>query len=72
MNQSVKNPAKLKRIGAIVLVADFLIAAFFFIFGPSVFGLSPMLSLGIAILVIGSGLVSFFYFRAVASRDQRV
>ena len=72
MNQSVRNPAKLKKIGALILIIDFIVATLFFIFGPSLFVLSPMLSLGVAIVLIGSGIVSFFYFRAVASRDQRV
>ena len=60
MNQSVRNPPKLKKIGALILIIDFIVATLFFIFGPSLFGLSPMLSLGVAIVLIGSGIVSFF------------
>ena len=71
MSQSVKNPERLKRVGLITLVVDVILGFLAILFGKAIFGLTIGVSWLIGLVLIGSGLVTFFYMRAVSERDQR-
>lgn len=71
MTQSVRNPDRLRQVGTIILIIDFIIGALLVLFGPAIFGLDHSISWLVGLVIIGGGVVTFFYMRSVAARDQR-